>query len=63
MSRRENVVAELLKKEISASAVKLLSERQELTLNFRFLIALKFEKEVTISRLMCLRFRMLWDVT
>lgn len=63
MSRRENVVAELLKKEISASAVKLLSERQELALNFRFLMSLKFEKEVTISRLMCLRFRMLWDVT
>lgn len=57
------MVAELRKKEVSASAVKLLSERQELALNFRFLTSLKFEKEVTISRLMCLRFRMLWDVT
>ena len=57
------MVAELRKKEVSASAVKLLSERQELALNFRFLTSLKFEKEVTISRLMCLRFRMLRDVT
>lgn len=57
------MVAELRKKEVSASAVKLLSERQEVALNFRFLTSLKFEKEVTISRLMCLRFRMLWDVT
>lgn len=57
------MVAELRKKEVSASAVKLLSERQEVALNFRFLTSLKFEKEVTISRLMCLRFRMLRDVT
>lgn len=57
------MVAELRKKEVSASAVKLLSERQEVALNFRFLTSLKFEKEVTIPRLMCLRFRMLWDVT
>lgn len=56
--QKENVVAELRKQEISASAVQLLSDRQELALNFCFLISLKFEKEVTISWLVCLRFRM-----
>lgn len=42
----------LRKQENSASAAQPLSDRQELTPNFCFLIC---EKEVTIFRLVCLR--------